>query len=111
VEVPEFIFKGNIIFISNLDPGKSNNANFKALLTRTLTLVIGSSREEILMRMVQILPEVGKDLTLTEQNEILIFLRHNYKRYENLSLRFLKDLIALRRYSNEKWQQLALNLN
>ena len=110
VEIPEFVFKGQIIFISNMDPSKTTNSNFIALLTRCFNLVISATPEEILFRMAQILPEVASTRSILEQNEILIFLKDNYKNYQNLSLRLLVNIVSLRRYSPTNWRTLALNL-
>jgi hypothetical protein len=62
VPVPEFTFSGQIIFISNMDPNKSTNPHFQALLTRVMTLVVGSSKEEILMHIVSKMPVIAADL-------------------------------------------------
>jgi len=111
VPVPKFEFTGQVIFISNMDPSKTTNPHFQALLTRTMTLLVGGSKEELLMHMVSKIREIGAALTPDEQNEVLTFLKDHYRQYNILSLRLLRDLCNLRKFSAEKWQQLALALN
>jgi Cdc6-like AAA superfamily ATPase len=111
VEVPEFQFTGQIIFISNMDPNKSTNVNFQAVLTRVLTLVVGGTKEDILQRILQMLPEIGRSLTPEQQEEVKLFIMENYKRFNDLSLRLLVNLVALIRYNRNTWKTLALNLN
>jgi hypothetical protein len=108
--VPEFEFTGKVIFLSNMDPATTKDLNFKALLTRVFTLVISSSKAEILMRMVSILPSVAPDLTTEAREDILKFLQENYERFNDFSLRFLVNLVHLRKYSTEHWKDLALKL-
>jgi uncharacterized membrane protein len=82
-----------------------------ALLTRVLTLVMSFTREEILVRMLQILPAVAHDLTQEQRDEIEVFLKERYRQLNVMSLRFLVNVVGLRRYSEANWKKLALNLN
>lgn len=111
VSVPQFEFKGRIIFISNMEPAKSTNVHFQALLTRVMTLMVGSSKEELLLHMVSKMPEIGKELTFAQRDEILTFLKDNYRQYNTLSLRLLVNLVGLRRYSATNWKALAKALS
>lgn len=110
VPVPEFIFQGQVIFISNLDPEKTTDRNFQALVTRVLTLVVGNNKEQILHRMLQLLPIIGSDLTPEQREDMIVFLHENYRVFQDLSLRLLVHLCALCRYNASNWKALALSL-
>lgn len=109
-DVPQFFFEGQVIFISNMDPSRVQNFNFRALLTRVMTLVMGHSKAELLVRMGQVLPQVGRELTPEQQAEIMVFLREHKEAFKELSLRFLVHLVGLRMYSEQNWKRLALAL-
>jgi len=110
VLVEDFVFNGQIIFISNMNPDKVKDVNFRALLTRVMTLLVSGSRTEILMRMVELLPVIGRDLTSEQQEELLQFLKENHQKFKDFSLRFLVNLVSLRKYSVDRWRDLALAL-
>jgi len=107
----EFSFTGRIIFLSNMDPNASKDPNFRALMTRVLTLVIASSREEIYQRMTQIMPSVGQELNPSQQHEVLNFMRGHLNQFRDFSLRLLVNVVSLRRYSEANWHKLALALS
>lgn len=111
VPTPEFEFTGQVIFASNMDPNEVTNPHFRALLTRIMTLVLGGSREEILMHVISKMPDVGADLPTEQREEILGFLKDNYRQYNNFSIRTLRDLIALRKAFPTEWQDMARSLN
>jgi Cdc6-like AAA superfamily ATPase len=109
-DVNDFIFKGQIIFISNMDPEKTNDPNFKALLTRVLTLIVGSNKEQLLARMLQLLDTkaMGEELTDVQRAEVRAHLLEVYSSVRFLSLRFLSHMIGLRKFdqTGTKWKNL-----
>lgn len=106
--VPEFEFKGQVIFISNLQREEfKKNLHFRALLTRVLTVVISASQQELLHLCVSKLPEIAGDLPFEDREELLVFLHENYSRVKDLSLRYVKHLVSLKK-STPNWRQVAL---
>jgi len=111
VMADSFQFDGQIIFISNMDPNINADPNFRALLTRTMTLLVSASRQEILMRMVQLIPAMAPDLRADEREDVIKYLYDNQQHFKDFSLRFLKNLISLRKYDATNWKNLASSLN
>jgi len=114
VEVPEFIFRGQVIFISNLEREKIESPHLKAVLSRALTVVIGSTREEILERIVGLVPKMLKGETEDTQKEVIEFLHLNADNVRDLSLRLLvhiKSLLQYTRATGTDWRSLALSLD
>jgi hypothetical protein len=111
VDVDRFHFTGRIIFISNINPNTTKDANFRAVMTRVLNIVVGGTREEVRDRIISLVPVIGKEISDDGQRELVNFISENYKRVKNLSIRYLVHLVGLRRYSPDKWQQLAFTLN
>lgn len=107
----DFVFQGQIIFISNMDPNRTTNSNFKALLTRVLTIVVSASKLDLVNRCIELIPVIGAALPPDQQDQLKLFLENHYQEFNDLSLRFLVNLVSLRKYSDEKWRDLARSLN
>ena len=106
--VTEFEFKGQVIFISNLlREDFKKNRHFRALLTRVLTVVISATPDELLRLCLMKLNEIAGDLPFEAREEIRVFLNENYMRVNDLSLRYIKHLVSLRK-SSENWKKTAL---
>lgn len=68
----EFIYRGRIIFISNLTEGKFDSA----VLTRSAKIDMTLTNEQILYRIESILPELGdKNISIDVKKEIFEFLK------------------------------------
>ena len=108
-EVEDFEFTGRVIFISNMNPDKVKNENFQALLTRVYTLIISSTRQEVLHRMSQLLPTIAEEsgLSMEAREEILRYLHDEGETMQQPNLRWLKHICNLRKYSATNWQKLA----
>jgi len=110
IAVDTFLFTGQVIFISNMDPDKVKDVNFRALLTRVMTLVVSGSKVEMLMRMVELLPVIGESLTHDQREEILRFIYDNQDKIKDFSLRLLVHLVGLIKYSSN-WKELGSALH
>lgn len=110
---PSFDFTGRIIFVSNLDPRTNTNTSFQAMLTRVYTLIISATKDEMLVRMINLMPKIAVKLTTEQREEIIRFLQEENDKFNDFSLQFLVNLVGLREYDKEgtKWKQLALSLN
>ena len=98
-----------VIFISNLDPRTERNANFQAVMTRVMNILVGGTKEEIRDRMIDLLPEIAAKLPKKAQAEIAEFVGENYKKI-NLSLRFIVHLVSLYQWDNKEWKDLAWSI-
>jgi hypothetical protein len=109
--VSEFKFTGQVIFISNMNRDEfRRDPNFRALLTRVLTVVIEATKEELVNLCISKIPYIASDLPLAQREEILQFLMENYTRIKDLSLRYIKHLVALRK-SSTNWRALAMAIS
>lgn len=115
--VPDtFEFDGAIIFITNLDFSKARGkigTHLEALMSRChyLDMGISGSREKFL-RCKQIVQDgmlASYDFTETEQDEILDFIFDNQAQLRELSLRMVKKIADLRKFSNSQWRAYAEN--
>lgn len=101
-----FNFTGRIIFISNITDSKSNH--FKAVMTRVLNVSVGNSREEIVARLIALMPKIAESLDDTARTEIKEFLSENINNFKNVSLRLLVHIVSLYKFDSIKWRKLAL---
>ncbi len=106
-----FAFTGQVVFISNLQPDRLPDPKLQALLTRVFTVVINGTRQQILDRMVTLVPRVAHDLTPDDHHIITEFLQGNVDHIRNLSFRYLVNLVSLYRFSSNDWQSLSLMLS
>ena len=107
IPATDFIFTGKVIFISNIDPVKSTNTSFQALMTRVMTLVIGASKEELIAYMQEKLPLIAADLPQAHRKELMQYLLEHQNEIEYPSLRFLVHLVNLRRDAPSRWKEMA----
>lgn len=71
----KFDFEGQVIFISNLNASKIDSA----VKSRSLTIDVTLSREDVIKRLQSILQYVGGDVPMEEKQEVLDFLDESYK--------------------------------
>jgi chromosomal replication initiation ATPase DnaA len=110
IREPEFDFTGQIIFISNKDPQQANR-HLSALRTRVLTVNIAGTPEQMRDRCIELMPEIGKGLTLEVQEELCDFIRDNFHKIHGLSLRYAVNLVSIRKFKPTGWQSLVLKLH
>jgi hypothetical protein len=109
IKVPSFDFKGRIIFISNR-PMDKLNAHQEAVMTRVLTVVIQGTPEQMKDRCIELMPKMGKSISPAMREELIEYIKENYRNLKHLSLRWVVHLIAVRRSSPSNWKNLALSL-
>jgi Cdc6-like AAA superfamily ATPase len=110
IRAPYFDFTGRIIFISNYSPDRPNR-HFQALRTRVLTVHISGNAEQMRDRCIELLPQIASTLPEEAQKELQEFIQQNYQKIHQLSLRYAVNLVSLRRYKPQGWQDLALRLH
>jgi hypothetical protein len=113
-DMQPFVFTGQIIFISNMDIESQQSAHLRAVITRVLTLTLGSTREDVLMRLQDLIPEICGAHSPETQNEIREFILENANHWPSPSLRILVHLNGLVKWSKENntsWEDLALSLD
>lgn len=101
----QFVFTGQIIFISNLE----GNQIDKAVVSRSLHVDVDLNREEVLERMRNIMQKLYKDIPMNMKEEALEFIDHITSEYPtkfDLNIRTLIHSINIR-VSNDK---LTVNL-
>jgi hypothetical protein len=102
----QFEFSGQILFISNLDQEKIDDA----IVSRTLCLDLRMDESEILDRIEQLAPVICSALAPVAITEIITFLRDNLKGIFDLNLRTLIKLAKVRQDCGEDWQDMATYL-
>ena len=70
-----FDFSGQVIFISNIHANKIDSA----VKSRSLTIDITLSSQDVVKRLRSIIKHLGGDLDISEKEEVLVFLEENYK--------------------------------
>lgn len=114
-----FEFTGRVIFISNL----KEEVFDEALISRSLHVDVNIPKEQVIMRMANILPKLVPDATLNEKYEVLdylVYLTDNYPSKFKLNIRSLVHAINLRVGNDTKmlvkgkevsvWKALVKNL-
>lgn len=104
-----FSFTGRIIFISNLNPDQGND-NFKAVMTRVLSVAVGTTKTEVKDRMLKLVPKIASDLNQDAQQQITEFIEENFLSIRDLSLRFVVHLVSLYKYNKQTWKKLAFTM-
>ena len=85
-------------------------------MTRVLPIVVGTNREDVVERMLELIPKIAHKLEDHEQQEMATFIRHNHERVTDLSLRFVVHLTSLILYSRDskdptEWKRIALAMH
>lgn len=116
-DIPKsFVFRGSIIFISNLNfdnmaAGNTKMApHIKALLSRSLYLDLGvHTNEEIMIRIEQVVKKAdvleGKDVSEKQKTEILKWVRTNHKALRSLSIRTVLHIADLVQADPKNWKE------
>jgi hypothetical protein len=108
---PSFIFRGSIIFISNWDANRID----EAIKSRTIVLCVTMSRKEIAEYMRTLIPIVEPQVEESVKNEVMDFLDSKREEMRQFNIRTLLKAIRVRkmaaRTNNEKWRQLVLAIS
>lgn len=110
IKAPRFDFTGQIVFISNKDPMKANR-HLEALRTRVLTVHIAGTSEQMRDRCIELMPEIAAGCTAAEIEDMCNFIRENYRKVHNLSLRWAVNLVSIRKFRPLKWKELAVKMH
>ncbi len=106
-----FIFRGNIIFVSNYDSNRID----EAIKSRTIVLCVSMSRKEISDYMRSLIPIVEPRVDAIFKNEVMDFLDEMKGEFKQFNIRTLIKAIRVRkmaaRTNNEKWKQLVLAIS
>lgn len=112
----EYEFEGAIIFITNLDFENTRGkigAHLEALMSRCHYLDMGiSGTHEKFLRCQQIVQDgmlASYMFNNGEEQEILDFIKENQTRLRELSLRMVKKIADLRKFSKSNWRIYAEN--
>lgn len=112
----EYEFQGSIIFITNLDFERTRGkigAHLEALMSRCHYLDMGiSGTHEKFLRCQQIVQDgmlAEYMFNEVEEQEILDFIHANQTRLRELSLRMVKKIADLRKFSRKDWRVYAEN--
>ena len=84
-----FEFQGNVIFISNMDSGKID----QAVKSRSMTIDLSMTVEDKIERMQTILPNILPAYDLTMKQEVLDFMAENSEEAVEFNVRTLQKLI------------------
>jgi hypothetical protein len=113
----EFVFEGNIIFITNtdmqaaVDRGGRLSEHFEALISRSHYLAISMPEtRDYIIRIKQVLSGGmlrKQGFTDSDEAVIVIFMEENADRLRELSLRMVLKLAQLYRMNPQKWERLA----
>ena len=98
-----FEFKGQIIFISNMDSRKMD----PAVVSRTVKCDLTLTNNELIDRMEGIAAEVEVETPMEQKEEVIAFLREHQDNFEGLSLRTFIQTCRFRR-SSANWKNMAL---
>lgn len=106
-----FLFRGNIIFISNWDANRID----EAIKSRTIVLCISMSRKEISSYMRSLVPIIEPQVDEAEKIEVMDFLDAKKEQFRQFNIRTLIKAIRVRkmalRTNNEKWRELVLAIS
>lgn len=106
-----FIFRGSIIFVSNWDANRID----EAIKSRTIVLCVTMSRKEMSEYMRSIIEIIEPRVDLECKSEVLDFLDSKREHFKQFNVRTLIKAIRVRkmaaRTGNEKWKQLVLAIS
>jgi hypothetical protein len=113
----EFVFEGNIIFITNTDlqaaseRGGRLSEHFEALISRSHYLAVTMPENiDYIIRIKQVLRGgmlTNQGVSLIDQETIMNFMEDNQDRLRELSLRMVLKLAQLKKMAPAKWERLA----
>jgi hypothetical protein len=98
-----FEFKGQVIFISNMERSKIN----QAILSRSLNVDLSMTKSEAIERMWTILPDILTEYSISIKEDALNFLEENQQIVKDLNMRTLLDVTKVRANIPENWEDAA----
>lgn len=107
----DFIFSGNIIFISNIDIYKESTGNnkmathFQALISRSFVLDLSMKNEEHFLARVKHVLYNGMNYDMNTKDMIFDFMWENRKTLREVTLRMVKKLSILIDTYGNNWQE------
>lgn len=105
-----FDFEGSIIFISNLDESRID----EAVKSRTFVIDLQLNRKEIVDYMRKIAKDVEPEMSLDEKHEVIDYLDKTKDNFKQFNLRTLIKVARIKRgskVSNIDWKKMALVLD
>jgi hypothetical protein len=105
-----FNFEGQIIFISNMNSSRID----EAVKSRTLVLDLQLSRIEICDYIEKIAEAIEPKMKLSDKLEVLSFMRDRCDSFEQLNIRTFIKICRIKAYAdshNSNWQKMAMVLN
>jgi len=102
----DFEFLGQIIFISNIPESKIE----PAILSRSFTIEIMMTGEELVDRMAVILPDVMPEVPIAKKEEVLDYMREHEAQMSKrgqMNFRTLLNSIKLQQTDGSNWKGLA----
>jgi len=107
---PEFDFTGQIIFISNMDSSKID----EAVKSRTIVIDIQMSRKEICDYLWNLIGFIEPKMKMDDKKEVLTYLDERCESFEQFNLRsFIKSCRIYRtaKINNADWKKMIMVLN
>lgn len=104
-----FEFKGQIIFISNLDASRID----EAIKSRTIVIDLQMSRKEIAEYLAVIAPDIESDMDITEKHEVLKYLNTIRDAMDQFNIRTFIKACRIRKMADEThgdWKKMILVL-
>lgn len=98
-----FEFTGQVVFISNMERSKIN----QAILSRSLNVDLSMTKDEAIERMRTILPSVLPEYSMSIKEDALNFLSVNQRLVKDLNMRTLLQVTKVRANIPENWEEAA----
>lgn len=107
---PEFEFTGSIIFVSNIDVSKIDDA----VESRTMVINLQMTRDEICVYMKSILGDILPDYSMTIKKEALEFISERCNEFNQFNLRSLIKACRVRKMADKNqndWKKMIMVLS
>jgi len=107
---PEFDFTGQIIFISNMDSSRID----EAVKSRTILVDLQMSRKEICDYLWNLVEVIEPKMKLAEKKEVLTYLGEHCETFEQFNIRSFIKACRIRRTADMKktdWKKMIMVLN
>jgi len=96
----KFDFEGQVIFISNIHASKIDSA----VKSRSLVIDVTLTREDVVKRLQSIIDKIGGELSISEKQEVLDYLKENYR--GELNIRSFILGCRCKKSGSSNWQRL-----
>ena len=103
----DFVFTGRIIFISNLDQSKIDDA----VKSRTLCINLALSRQDIIERMRELLKYIEADADIATKTDVLNFIEERMDEFENFNIRTLIKGVKVAKHDKVNWKRIIMLLS